>query len=137
MRSVLTQLRGGPGIEIDPDYSNRKGYDEHFLDTLVLLPVLPDELGSKASVNAQAIGEPRYLLPYNHFTVVLSKERRLAFFTAVNIDGASSYRLKREPDKWAFDPRVPEDEQTGDAAYRDNPLDRGHLVRRLDPAWGP
>ena len=27
-------------------------------------------------------------------------------------------------------------EQTGEEAYRDNPLDRGHLVRRLDPAWG-
>jgi endonuclease G len=31
---------------------------------------------------------------------------------------------------------VPADEQTGEDAYRDNPLDRGHLVRRLDPAWG-
>ena len=27
-------------------------------------------------------------------------------------------------------------EQTGEAVYRDNDLDRGHLVRRLDPAWG-
>ena len=28
-------------------------------------------------------------------------------------------------------------EQTGEDVYRDNDLDRGHLVRRLDPAWGP
>jgi hypothetical protein len=31
--------------------------------------------------------------------------------------------------------RVPADEQTGEEVYRDNSLDRGHLVRRLDPAW--
>lgn len=67
---------------------------------------------------------------------MLNRERRLAFFTAVNIDGASSVRLKRENDRWYFDPRVPTDDQTGEEAYRDNPLDRGHLVRRLDPAWG-
>ena len=127
-------------ITIDPDYAARKGYDPEFLgagDLRVPLPELPEDLVPLAALNRQATGQPRYLLPYHHFTLVLNKERRLAFFTAVNIDGASSYRLKREPDKWVFDPRVPEDEQTGDAAYRDNPLDRGHLVRRLDPAWGP
>ena len=32
---------------------------------------------------------------------------------------------------------MPLDQQTGEQVYRDNPLDRGHLVRRLDPAWGP
>ncbi|ANS26357.1 DNA/RNA non-specific endonuclease family protein [Rhodococcus opacus] len=34
-------------------------------------------------------------------------------------------------------PQLPADQQTGEDVYRDNPLDRGHLVRRLDPAWGP
>jgi endonuclease G len=48
----------------------------------------------------------------------------------------TSMRLKREKDRWFLDPRVPAEEQTGEDAYRDNPLDRGHLVRRLDPAWG-
>ena len=67
---------------------------------------------------------------------MLNRERRLAFFTAVNIDGVTSMRLKRERDRWFFDPRLPADVQTGEEAYRDNPLDRGHLVRRLDPAWG-
>lgn len=28
------------------------------------------------------------------------------------------------------------DLQTGNQLYKGNPLDRGHLVRRLDPAWG-
>ena len=67
---------------------------------------------------------------------MLNKERRLAIFTAVNIDGKLQQRPTRQEDKWFFDPRVPEDEQTGKAVYERNPLDLGHLVRRLDPAWG-
>jgi endonuclease G, mitochondrial len=136
MRSVLSQLRGGPGVEIDPDYSNRKGYDQDFLDTPVPLPILPDELAPQAAVNTQATEEPRYLLPYHHFTVVLSKDRRLAFYTAVNIDGALSREPRRARDHWFFDPRVAQDEQTGKDVYDGNDLDLGHLVRRLDPAWG-
>jgi endonuclease G len=136
MRSVLSQLRGGPGVEIDPDYSNREGYDQDFLDTPVPLPSLPDELAAQAAVNTQATEEPRYLLPYHHFTVVLSKDRRLAFYTAVNIDGALSREPRRARDHWFFDPRVAQDEQTGKDVYDGNDLDLGHLVRRLDPAWG-
>jgi endonuclease G len=76
------------------------------------------------------------VLPYHHFSVVINRERRLAFFTAVNIDGRRSVRLKREHDRWILDPRLDASLQTGEAVYADNPLDRGHLVRRLDPAWG-
>lgn len=126
-------------ITIDPNYAGREGYDAEFLGTetqLVPLPTLADDLVPLAAVNRLATSEPRYVLPYHHFSVVLNSERRLAFFTAVNIDGTSSVRLKRERDRWFLDPRVPADEQTGEDVYRDNPLDRGHLVRRLDPAWG-
>ena len=126
------------GIAIDPDYGGRRGYDPEFLGTGahgVPLPELPDDLAALAAVNRLAATEP-YVLHYHHYSAVLNRERRLAFFTAVNIDGTTSMRLKRERDRWFLDPRVPADEQTGEAAYRDNPLDRGHLVRRLDPAWG-
>lgn len=128
------------GITIDPDYADRKGYDETFLGdgpAVVALPTLPEELVALAAINTQAGTEPPYILPYHHFSVVLNKDRRLAFFTAVNIDGVSGIRLKREADRWSFDPRVPQDEQTGENVYADNDLDRGHLVRRLDPTWGP
>lgn len=138
MRDAVDQLRGGggPGIEIDPDYSNREGYDADFLGVPVPLPILPDELAAQAALNTQAAGEPRYLLPYHHFTVVLNKARRLAFFTAVNIDGALGREPKRGRDHWFFDPRVAQEEQTGKDVYDGNDLDLGHLVRRLDPAWG-
>ncbi len=121
---------------IDPDYSNREGYDPAFLGPEVPLPALPEALVPLAAINRQATAEPRYVLPYHHFSVVLHKERRLALFTAVNIDGRASRALRREADHWSLDPRVEESEQVGEEIYRANPLDRGHLVRRLDPAWG-
>jgi endonuclease G len=97
----------------------------------------PCRAAATGGAQQPAAAGPRYVLPYHHYSVVLNKDRRLAFFTAVNIDGASGQRLRREPDHWFFDPRVPQDQQTGEQVYVDNPLDRGHLVRRLDPAWGP
>jgi endonuclease G, mitochondrial len=136
MRNVLTVLRGGSGIEIDPDYAKREGYDTNFLGVDVPLPVLSEQMAAQAAVNTEAAEEPRYLLPYHHFTVVLNKQRRLAFFTAVNIDGALSREPRRARDRWYFDPRVAKDEQTGKDVYDENDLDLGHLVRRLDPAWG-
>jgi endonuclease G len=83
-----------------------------------------------------ATSDPRYVLPYHHFTVVLNKQRRLAFFTAVNIDGSLAQETKRANDRWFFDPRVPKEEQAGEDVYTNNDLDLGHLVRRLDPTWG-
>jgi endonuclease G, mitochondrial len=126
-------------VTIDPDYTNREGYDPDFLGTgplRVPLPVLADDLVAAAAVSCHATTEPDYVLPYHHFSAALNKQRRLAFFTAVNIDGKTSVRLTRERDRWSFDPRVPHEAQTGEDVYRENPLDRGHLVRRLDPAWG-
>jgi endonuclease G len=126
-------------IEIDPNYANRRGYDPSFLGDgahRIPLPRLPDNLYAKTSKKADAAGGGRHVLPYYHYSVVMNMERRLAFFTAVNVNGRLSRRLTRERDKWALDPRIPAGEQTGEAVYRDNPLDRGHLVRRLDPAWG-
>jgi endonuclease G len=126
-------------VRIDPDYSNRRGYDPDFLGGdahSVPLPTLSDAMAAAAAVNSRATAEPRYVLPYHHFSVVQSRERRLAFVTAVNIDGITSRRVKRERDRWSFDPRIPKDEQTGTEVYEGNDLDLGHLVRRLDPAWG-
>jgi endonuclease G, mitochondrial len=77
-----------------------------------------------------------YELKYDHFSVVMSKSRRLAFFTAVNIDGNQLTSLDRTNDRWYFDPRIDRKYQSGPELYSNNDLDRGHLVRRLDPVWG-
>ncbi len=67
----------------------------------------------------------------------MQRSRRLALYTAVNIDVQLSRSPRRDRDKWYFDPRLNRSEQTGEDLYADNDFDRGHLVRRLDPAWGP
>lgn len=97
------------------------GYDVDFLGTRLPLP-LP----------AQTVRT----LPYPRFTVLLDPERRLAAVTAVNIDGATLQNLPRTGD-WRLDERLPPDEQAGPEVYARNDLDRGHLVRRRDPGWGP
>jgi endonuclease G, mitochondrial len=126
-------------IEIDPDYTDRRGYDPDFLGTgplRVALPRLPDDLMHRVVRRTGVDGPDAHILDYHHYSVVLDGKRRLAFFVVVNIDGAQSMRLKRESDRWSYDPRVPREAQTGEDVYEHNDLDRGHLVRRLDPAWG-
>ncbi|MGP4022072.1 DNA/RNA non-specific endonuclease [Actinomadura sp. 3N407] len=111
---------------IDPDYSAREGYDPAFLARPLPMPALSPDLAAVASAE----------LRYHHFSVVMHRQRALALFTACNIDGRSSRRPRREGDRWFLDPRLPAGEQTGEDVYRANDLDRGHLVRRIDPAWG-
>jgi endonuclease G len=46
--------------------------------------------------------------------------------------------IKRTNTPWHLDGRIPEADQIGDAAgYHRNKLDKGHMVRREDPNWGP
>lgn len=134
----------GAGIEdevkIDPDYDSRSGYDPEFLgrgSKCVPFPEIPEEMEDLLGNNKQAKeGDPPYLLRYHHFSVVMHRLRRLALFTAVNIDGKTLHRFKRGRDRWYLDPRIEDDEQIGEELYSRNPLDRGHLVRRIDPSWG-
>ncbi|HEX2408396.1 MAG TPA: DNA/RNA non-specific endonuclease [Nitrososphaeraceae archaeon] len=76
-------------------------------------------------------------LKYTNFSAVMSKSRGLAFYTAVNIDGSKLEQLERNNDVWYYDPRIEREFQYGPELYSNNDLDRGHLVRRLDPVWGP
>ena len=54
----------------------------------------------------------------------------------MNVDGAALVEVERGDD-WRYDARIPEHWQTGPEVYAGNDLDRGHLVRRRDPVWGP
>jgi endonuclease G len=130
---------GGLGIESvrpdpsDPGYSKRGGYTPAFLGFLAPLPILTD----KRHGAVLAFGTARETeLRYHHFSVIMNARRRLAYVSAVNIDSAAPHRHQREKDRWFFDPRVPERSQAGNAYYASNPLDRGHLTRRDDAAWG-
>lgn len=115
-------------------YSEAKGYDEGFLGEgyEVPMPVIND----KHICDIAMTEDGGTALNYTHFSVVMSKSRRLAFFTALNIDGKTRIELNRSGDKWYFDPRISNKYQCGPSLYSNNELDRGHLVRRLDPVWG-
>ncbi|MEU6163169.1 DNA/RNA non-specific endonuclease [Streptomyces tanashiensis] len=104
--------------------AGRTGYDETFLG-----PVVPLALPVRETVET-------VILPYTHFTVVFRPDRRLAASTAVCIEGRELLLDTGREDVWEYDPRLPEERQAGDEIYRNNSLDRGHLVRRLDPVWG-
>jgi endonuclease G, mitochondrial len=133
--AVMLLELAGAALEVDPDYESRKGYDPAFLGEAVIH--LPSFTDTERENDRVLIGDTESAeLRYHHFSVVMSRSRRLAFVTAVNIDGRKRLSVLRTSDRWIFDPRIPEDLQMGDDLYLDNQLDRGHLVRRQDPCWG-
>lgn len=114
-------------------FAGRAGYDPQHLGDFVVPP--PSPAGLAADVRAVP-GRSDGRLDYAHFSIVMSASRRLALFTAVNLDGAASVALPRGGDPWALDGRLPADAQVGEELYTGNDFDRGHLVRREDPNWG-
>ena len=104
------------------------GFDSGFLD-------LADQLQLPAPADPAELARLRRL-DYTHFTVLLDPDRRLAAATGVDIDGGALLDLGRGDD-WHLDDRIPVEEQAGPELYARNDLDRGHLVRRRDPVWGP
>jgi len=132
---------------------HRAGYNSKFLGDGfdIPLPKIADALAN--DVSKLADGSPE--LKYMHYSVVMSASRRLAWFSAVNIDGSGIQRLSRtdrnpdrpEPvktrpvdleaaDVWWFDGRISADAQVGAIIYDGTDFDYGHLTRRLDPVWG-
>ena len=121
-------------VEIDSqNYSNRNGYDPNFLEKNVPLPTIP---GNLVDDIVKLKNSNKEELKYTNFSAVMSKSRGLAFYTAVNIDGSKLQQLERKNDVWYYDPRIERKFQYGAELYSNNDLDRGHLVRRLDPVWG-
>ena len=121
-------------IELDShNYNNRNGYNTNFLEKKVPLPTIPDNLRDDVVKLKNSNNEE---LKYTNFSAVMSKSRGLAFYTAVNIDGSKLKQLERNNDVWYYDPRIEREFQYGPELYSNNDLDRGHLVRRLDPVWG-
>lgn len=131
--AVASDLTEDP-VTAAGDFEGRQGYDPKFLgenEFSVPLPALGDWEDDIAEVDNDADN----VLRYTHFSVVQSVSRRLPLYTAVNIDGDKTFSLKRKG-TWRADGRISRDDQIGNVLYRNNPLDRGHMVRRKDPGWG-
>lgn len=112
--------------------ASRSGYDAAFLGTEVPAMALAERVAHDVT---SADGSP--VIPYTHFSLTLSARRRLAHWVAWNVDGGTLRKLSRDGMKFRFDPRVPDELQTGNEVYDRNRLDRGHLARRSDLLWGP
>jgi len=122
-----------PFTEARPaDYVGRPGYAPGFLG----VPVpLPEVTNSGDVLTFEWNGREERELTYQHFSVVMSRSRRLCALSAVNIDGSRPSRLKRPA--WRLDPRIPADQQIKDECYGSEPrFSRGHMTRREDPIWG-
>lgn len=125
------------------DFSDRSGYEPGFISGL-LVP-LPDwsGVGYRVARNQLALqGDDPHELRYHHFSIVMNAERRLAAFTACNIDGRRVVAVNRAnkstkanptlkdlgieslegaeaSDDFSPDPRILESEQMSIAFYRD------------------
>lgn len=126
-------------VVVDQDYSTRPGYDPEFLEAIsVALPRLNDAMKqdtAEVDPGAQHHDDP-YELAYYHYSVYMNKRRRTAWFSAANVDGDQRPAIgKRQGDRWYIDTRILKSEQLGQEAFESG-IDRGHLTRREDTAWG-
>ncbi len=188
-----TEVRTEPsGREDADDYSDRGGYEPGFIPGFQV--PLPDfsNVPYRVARNQEATGnDDEHELRYHHFSIVMNADRRLASFTACNIDGSRIKAINRETkvvtddptlkqldaeslgpeasDDFRPDPRVLDDEQMAREFYEEQEvpgfpkpvfpghdapepvkkayyramlertarmLQKGHIVLRIDPAWG-
>ncbi len=133
---------------VDNQYENRTGYDPDFLSTPVPLPEIVD------LSDVSKLDDGSAIIPYEHFSLAIHKTRRLALFTASNVDGRTAMRrpepglytrkalfgLQKDSDKesWLTDPRIPRQHQLPEVFYNNDggAFDKGHIVRREDLCWG-
>ena len=114
------------------DYIGRGGYDSRFIGVDVPLPTIRD---TSEVLKFPWNGHQKSELKYQHFSVVMNRNRRLCIFSAGNIDGAIPRRFKRPG--WRLDARIPTSMQIRDECYGNEPkFARGHMTRREDPVWG-
>lgn len=130
-RGDLPPFEGVEGTAAD--YAERDGYDVRFLRGNTRVP-LPTVIASRQAELAARLDGEGHELKYRHFSVIVNAARRFPMITGVNIDGTA---LRRVPGgAWRKDPRLDKTHQVGNEVYSNNSLDRGHMVRRLDPVWG-
>lgn len=135
------------------DLASRPGFDARFLDAQRDVPA-PVVTADGRRVLAPLIdgGDE---LKYRHFSVWMHRERRLALYTASNVD----WRKRRKVvdgkptsrdglagwppnnsfmELWVNDPRMDARFQLPDVFYSEDrgAFDKGHIVRRDDVCWG-
>lgn len=132
----------------EEDYETRDGYSEDFLGVALPLPTVSD------LSQVSRLDDGDHVLRYQNFSIVMNKARRMALFTAANVDGTAAAKRpdaskattrgalgglgENDTEKWFTDPRIPALHQLPDRFFTKDrqAFDKGHLVRREDAAWG-
>jgi endonuclease G, mitochondrial len=147
--SAKALKRAPEKLQVDTDYSNRAGYEAGFIPGVQLpLPTPKGKLAKQiAPLRASEPNAEAGELKYEHFSVKLNKGKRMAIFTATNIDGETYLEVDRktgrvresaEAESWFLDSRVSASFFLDQSFYSEwsTYFDRGHLTRRTDPTWG-
>ncbi|OQP38647.1 hypothetical protein A4H97_18165 [Niastella yeongjuensis] len=144
--SAATHVKSADEIDNDElimegraeDFDDREGYKEDFLGDgfEVPLPEANSERRKNDLLTYTNKGNEDHVLRYEHFSVSMSKARRMCIFSACNVDGRTATGgLDRVP--WRLDPRIPKEAQIIKECYGAPPkFSRGHMTRREDPVWG-
>ena len=83
--------------KLDEDYTNREGFQVRFVPGFrTKFPRLSTKHRRRAAKNEEARdGDDPFLLPYEHFSVVVEGKRGLPLYTASNIDGKNLKKINR------------------------------------------
>ena len=117
------------------DYRDRSGYDPEFLGSRFVVDLPTVTRHADDVLDFEFDGETQTELRYEHFSVVMSRSRRMCFLSGCNIDGNLSKKSARV--RWKGDPRISKSQQIMKECYGAPPkFSRGHMTRREDPGWG-
>ncbi|ULQ51778.1 DNA/RNA non-specific endonuclease [Flavihumibacter fluvii] len=115
-------------------------YKDNFISGYTIpLPIVGDE-----SLLVPLRNGNGYVLDYHHHSVVMNRQRKMAFFTASNIDGESWQPIDRSGDFEKDTHQVDAGFQLGEELYaaisktanKENDFDQGHLTSFQEVLWG-
>jgi endonuclease G, mitochondrial len=129
---------------VDPVRDWVSGYNPDFLGTGQLSVALPQvqeksDIAPLKNAYDQTFNDTEKaagVLKYDGYSVVMSKSRRFAFFSAANVRWDQRTAIKGRTDDWLFDDRIDRKYQVDNSYYASNKFDRGHLTRREDMEYG-
>ncbi|AVO44429.1 DNA/RNA non-specific endonuclease [Phreatobacter cathodiphilus] len=79
------------------NFADRGGFEPGFLPGFIVpLPAIRPAAGRIAPNLEAGRGDDPHELKYHHFSIKMNADRRLAFFTACNIDGSRLWHVDRE-----------------------------------------
>jgi endonuclease G, mitochondrial len=134
-------------LKFDENYEarNQRGYKPGFL-TGWSVPAPHVNADHHGDLLRDPAGAP-WVIPYYHYSLTMNRDRRLVAWAASNVDyrpAARRYTKTRKEyggENWRLDPRIAlaaPGLQIEDADFYApaKKIDRGHIVRREDGAWG-